>query len=110
MPIRDSLSLRRSSGRGQGEGISKDRVNSVERAPPHEPQPKKREQAPRTPNASRNAQATFQREAFGVRPACRRFGFGVSKRENFRGILSPTLCPLVSRGQRAYQDSAMVVV
>src|SRR5439155_16302865 len=33
----------------------------------------KRRPAGRTPNASRNARATFQREAFGVRGACSRF-------------------------------------
>jgi hypothetical protein len=33
----------------------------------------KREQAPRTPNASRRSGALAWRGAFGVRPACRRF-------------------------------------
>jgi hypothetical protein len=35
------------------------------------------------------ADALARREAFGVRPACRRFGFRGSKRECFRGNLSP---------------------
>ena len=45
---------------------------------------KKREQAPRTPNASRWNVARGFREAFGVRPACRRFAFRGSMRDGIR--------------------------
>src|SRR5213076_1517154 len=55
----------------------------------HEPQPKKREQGPRTPNVSRWNAARAFREAFGLRPACRRFRFKGSKRDRIRGSLSP---------------------
>src|SRR5438552_13138645 len=53
----------------------------------HEPQPKKREQAPRTPNASRWNVARAFREAFGMPPACRRFGFRALKRGRILGSL-----------------------
>ena len=45
----------------------------------HEPGPKKREQAPRTPNASRRNVARAFREAFGVRPASGALGVQSAK-------------------------------
>ena len=64
----------------------------------------KREQAPRSPNASRQGkpESSRTREAFGVRPACRRFWPSARLRRSFWLVLPGLQLPIAS----ALADSA----